>query len=297
MTRECFKNPVFLKAFSEKIKQGLSDPAVRQKISEKLKGKPKSDEHKRKLSEAKKGCLAWNKGLTKDIDARLRRQGETRKLRIKQGLIKPYRYWLGKKRDVETTRKVSLTMKGKHYSTRTEFKKGCKSPMQDKHHSVESNFKNSLSHLGQSAWNKGKHQSIETIEKIRAKRLLQRFPLKATQIELIVQDFLKMQGIPFKANFPIENIAQVDMFIEPNICIFIDGCYWHGCPVHFPNRHRARDELINQKLQARGYKVLRLWEHDILKKHYVAQLEQELRIEPILLSTTVQKINERLGDS
>ena len=58
--------------------------------------------------------------------------------------------------------------------------------------------------------------------------------------------------------------------------IFIDGCFWHKCPKHFkePKTNRAywipkieknalRDSKINQEYKKRGWKVIRIWEHEL----------------------------------
>jgi len=47
-------------------------------------------------------------------------------------------------------------------------------------------------------------------------------------------------------------------FIEPNICIFADGDYWHNRPEAI-----ERDKLVNKELINKGYKVLRFWENEI----------------------------------
>lgn len=57
--------------------------------------------------------------------------------------------------------------------------------------------------------------------------------------------------------------------------MFIDGCFWHGCPKHFvaPKTHQeywrvkitsniARDEDSTRRLQEDGWVVLRFWEHE-----------------------------------
>jgi DNA mismatch endonuclease (patch repair protein) len=56
----------------------------------------------------------------------------------------------------------------------------------------------------------------------------------------------------------------------------VDGCFWHCCPIHgeLPatnrtfwkrklERNRKRDLLVNKTLRQRGWKVLRLWQHDL----------------------------------
>lgn len=87
---------------------------------------------------------------------------------------------------------------------------------------------------------------------------------KDTYIELKIQRFLKVQGIPYKTQVHLPGIP--DVFVEPNIAIFADGCFFHNCPQCFPGcRGRYRDKRITKKLQERGYVVLRFWEHDIHK--------------------------------
>ena len=70
-------------------------------------------------------------------------------------------------------------------------------------------------------------------------------------------------------------------FIVPKVkvAIFVDGCFWHGCPRHsnMPknnalfwrkklSRNRTRDLLVNRSLKKCGWRVLRIWEHDLAKR-------------------------------
>jgi len=58
--------------------------------------------------------------------------------------------------------------------------------------------------------------------------------------------------------------------------IFVDGCFWHGCPVHYTKpraneafwqeklrRNRARDAKVDAQLASIGWLPVRLWEHEI----------------------------------
>ena len=58
--------------------------------------------------------------------------------------------------------------------------------------------------------------------------------------------------------------------------MFVDGCYWHGCPRHFAvpkqnsawwtekiDDNRTRDVRRTAELRDRGWMVIRLWEHDV----------------------------------
>lgn len=65
-------------------------------------------------------------------------------------------------------------------------------------------------------------------------------------------------------------------FPENKLYVFVDGCFWHGCPKcgHIPYKNRAfwkakiernseRDKRITRTIRAKGNKVIRLWEHQL----------------------------------
>lgn len=65
------------------------------------------------------------------------------------------------------------------------------------------------------------------------------------------------------------------VFPSVRIAVFVDGCYWHGCPEHYAKprtnatywvpkieRNRARDAIVDQDLAAAGWTSVRIWEHE-----------------------------------
>lgn len=90
---------------------------TREKLSKITKGHTLSEEAKQKISKANKGKIAWNKGLTKETDERIRKNIEKRTITIKrlysEGKIKPWN--LGKPWNEEVKKKISLWRKGKTY--------------------------------------------------------------------------------------------------------------------------------------------------------------------------------------
>lgn len=67
-------------------------------------------------------------------------------------------------------------------------------------------------------------------------------------------------------------------FRKQRVVIFVDGCFWHGCPKHatFPTTRRkfwlkkfadnkSRDRQVTRDLRSRGWRVIRIWEHDLRK--------------------------------
>jgi DNA mismatch endonuclease (patch repair protein) len=70
------------------------------------------------------------------------------------------------------------------------------------------------------------------------------------------------------------------IFSKLKLAIFVDGCFWHGCPKHETKpknnrafwknkftRNKARDVLVTRTLRRAGWRVLRVWEHELAKKN------------------------------
>jgi DNA mismatch endonuclease (patch repair protein) len=66
--------------------------------------------------------------------------------------------------------------------------------------------------------------------------------------------------------------------VSRKVAVFVDGCFWHGCPSCYKppatrpeywsnklKRNLANDEKVNKNLKASGFKVLRFWEHEVLR--------------------------------
>jgi very-short-patch-repair endonuclease len=69
---------------------------------------------------------------------------------------------------------------------------------------------------------------------------------------------MEEKGIQYTPQKRISNITVTDFFVEPNVCIFADGDYWHK----YPNGTDI-DHIRTQELEDKGFKILRLWEHEI----------------------------------
>lgn len=65
---------------------------------------------------------------------------------------------------------------------------------------------------------------------------------------------------------------------QARLAIFVDGCFWHGCPKHcnqpVNNRefwrrklsaNKSRDALVTRTLRKAGWRVLRVWEHELAR--------------------------------
>jgi DNA mismatch endonuclease (patch repair protein) len=83
------------------------------------------------------------------------------------------------------------------------------------------------------------------------------------------------------------------VFRHEKVAVFVDGCFWHGCPEHFRRptgnrkfwdakiaRNIERDAMVTKALRKAGWRVLRLWEHELAKKRerrLLARLRRVLR--------------------
>lgn len=77
------------------------------------------------------------------------------------------------------------------------------------------------------------------------------------------------------------------VFREARVAVFVDGCFWHCCPRHATRpktnpafwrkklaRNRARDLTVNRTLRAQGWKVLRVWEHELARRAQARLLQK-----------------------
>lgn len=83
------------------------------------------------------------------------------------------------------------------------------------------------------------------------------------------------------------------VFAKLRLVVFVDGCFWHGCPRHAtqPGNNAAfwlkklagnqvRDRLVSRTLRARGWTVVRIWEHELTKKNQPRLLRRLRRFVP-----------------
>jgi DNA mismatch endonuclease (patch repair protein) len=103
-------------------------------------------------------------------------------------------------------------------------------------------------------------------------------PRRDTGPELSVRKRLHAAGERYRVCWKIPGCPRrtIDIaFTRLKVAIFIDGCFWHGCPEHGETpasnttwwvekiqKNRARDEDTTRRLEDQGWRVLRFWEHE-----------------------------------
>lgn len=93
--------------------------------------------------------------------------------------------------------------------------------------------------------------------------------------EVLLRRLLWAVGLRYRVNYRVEGVRADIAFPKQHLAIFVDGCFWHACPLHGtkPKTNQgfwgaklrdncARDQRQTFRLQSAGWAVLRFWEHD-----------------------------------
>ena len=79
-------------------------------------------------------------------------------------------------------------------------------------------------------------------------------------------------------------------FFHEKLAVFVDGCFWHGCPQcgRIPHSNRdfwrekimrnvVRDRRCRGQLRRAGWRILRIWEHDLQNPKWILRLRNSIR--------------------
>lgn len=104
--------------------------------------------------------------------------------------------------------------------------------------------------------------------------LMSRIKGKNTKPELILRKALWHTGMRYRLHAETPAGRPDLVFPGSSVAVFVDGCFWHGCPDHYVsprtrrifwgdklNENVQRDRRQTKKLEAEGWRVCRVWEH------------------------------------
>lgn len=99
-----------------------------------------------------------------------------------------------------------------------------------------------------------------------------------TKPELALRRAVHALGLRYRVAIrPVKSVRRTAdiVFTKAKVAVFLDGCFWHGCPLHHTiavtnasfwaekvRRTRERDAETDQLLKEAGWRVLRVWEHE-----------------------------------
>ena len=110
------------------------------------------------------------------------------------------------------------------------------------------------------------------------RRSMQGNKARDTSAELAVRRLLHARGLRYRVNYrPLRELRRTAdiVFTRQKIAVLIDGCFWHGCPLHYTRpaanrefwdakveRNKVRDADTVRAFEAAGWRVLRFWAHE-----------------------------------
>jgi len=109
---------------------------------------------------------------------------------------------------------------------------------------------------------------------------------KNTKPEFRLRRALWAGGLRYRVHYPITGRPDI-AFPGARVAVFVDGCFWHGCPDHFSapktnsrawlekiSDNMSRDRRQTEELRQAGWIVLRIWEHDVTVSRLPSAVER-----------------------
>jgi DNA mismatch endonuclease (patch repair protein) len=107
--------------------------------------------------------------------------------------------------------------------------------------------------------------------------IMSRVGNKNSAAERALRSALHATGLRFSLHRRVDGIVVDIAFPAPRVLVFVDGCFWHGCPRHATlpktnsdywlpklQENKDRDKRQTTMLRKSGWKVIRVWEHECL---------------------------------
>lgn len=98
---------------------------------------------------------------------------------------------------------------------------------------------------------------------------------KGTDAELKLRKELWKKGRRYRLHLKLPGSPDL-AFTSEKVAVFVDGCFWHGCPLHYSQpktnetfwnnklqRNLNRDREADASLLSEGWRVVRIWEHEL----------------------------------
>ncbi|CAN1559064.1 Vsr DNA G,T-mismatch repair endonuclease [Mycobacteriaceae bacterium] len=127
---------------------------------------------------------------------------------------------------------------------------------------------------------------------ITTSRRMSRQRTRDTEPEMLLRRELYRRGLRYRVDAPLPGLPRrrADiLFTRARVAVFVDGCFWHGCPEHkaAPTSNGAfwatklartieRDRETDAHLRSFRWTVLRFWEHEDIE-HAATDIEQIIR--------------------
>ena len=116
---------------------------------------------------------------------------------------------------------------------------------------------------------------------------MQAIKSRDSKMELFFRKELSKRGLRYRKHVSRLPGKPDIVFVKKRAAIFLDSCFWHGCKKHcrIPatrrkywiakiERNLERDKVVSRHYKEQGWRVFRVWEHDLPKKsqHIISKI-------------------------
>lgn len=125
----------------------------------------------------------------------------------------------------------------------------------------------------------------DTLTPEQRKRCMSRVKGKDTAPEVKLRKALWRKRLRYRLGYKLPGKPDI-VFVAARVVVFVDGCFWHGCPIHGTKpetnrefwenkieRNIQRDHEVTKTLIASGWMVIRVWTHE-LKEDFEAVVDK-----------------------
>lgn len=120
---------------------------------------------------------------------------------------------------------------------------------------------------------------VDSVSKEKRSEIMRHIKSENTIFEDAFRKTIWNKGLRYRKNVK-SMMGKPDIFFPKNkIVIFLDSCFWHGCPYHcrMPKsnveywgkkiaRNKERDKKVKKYYKDKGFTIIRFWEHKINKE-------------------------------
>ncbi len=128
---------------------------------------------------------------------------------------------------------------------------------------------------------------MDTVSKEKRSEIMRSVKSKDTKMEIAFRKSLWAAGFRYRKNAS-KYFGKPDIVLKKyKTVIFLDSCFWHGCEKHGTvpatkkdfwekklSRNKARDAEVNRYYKKNGWKLFRIWEHDLENKKFHFNFEK-----------------------
>lgn len=106
-------------------------------------------------------------------------------------------------------------------------------------------------------------------------RCMSKVKSRNTKLEVKFRKVLWKKGLRYRLGWKLPGKPDL-VFVGAKVAVFIDGCFWHACPIHGQEpktnsgfwseklrKNKLRDQKVNVELAELGWRVVRIWEHEL----------------------------------